>query len=561
MSNVNPVTLSATYYWDHFQYVIRYLNKQYVSILSADEIQFLHDFQELSFQAQCLYLRLTGRRPQWFRLDKLKYQEIGDLEVPLLVLVNKDFIQYAEIASDDLVEILPVFTKSECVEIAKLVPDFPSFPSSIPRNELVQLLLYFEDRTSLIRILDLYISGLIKPLKTDLHAFCLFLFFGSRHRNMTDFVVRDLGHRQFVSVEEEDLVPYFSTRLEAIQKWKISVWREWFYSVKDNHSSVETILSFWEQEIGSMYENLTEKSVGLFEKSLFELGRWLERMNYLDEALLVYERSLMPGALERRVRILHKNKVLDTAIELARLGVALAVSPKEQHFFEDYLSKQGSNKHIKKVTSSLKNAELVGIPIAFQAHVERGVITYYQNLGYKAHFTENHVWKNLVGLLAWDLIFTVPKEKKDGFHHPFQWAPSHYSKDHFALGHLPEFRERLSILSNLKATKNRFEEVIQLNKGKLNPLVDWYSIDLDVILKIIECIPMDALKKVLIYFWSHLNSHAKGFPDLFIYSSNEYFFVEVKSPNDHLSAIQYFWHDFFKREEIAFKLVRVHWER
>jgi hypothetical protein len=37
-------------------------------------------------------------------------------------------------------------------------------------------------------------------------------------------------------------------------------------------------------------------------------------------------------------------------------------------------------------------------------------------------------------------------------------------------------------------------------------------------------------------------------------------FIEVKSPNDHLSAIQYFWHDYFRQIDIPFRLIRVQWK-
>ena len=51
----------------------------------------------------------------------------------------------------------------------------------------------------------------------------------------------------------------------------------------------------------------------------------------------------------------------------------------------------------------------------------------------------------------------------------------------------------------------------------------------------------------------------EGFPDLFIFKDSEYQFIEVKSPTDHLSAIQYFWHDFLRKAGIETQLCRVVW--
>jgi hypothetical protein len=70
----------------------------------------------------------------------------------------------------------------------------------------------------------------------------------------------------------------------------------------------------------------------------------------------------------------------------------------------------------------------------------------------------------------------------------------------------------------------------------------------------------ESLKQVCLHFWKNASTHAKGFPDLFIYRGQEYAFIEVKSPNDHLSAIQHDWHQFFREQKIEIKLLRVVWE-
>ena len=55
-------------------------------------------------------------------------------------------------------------------------------------------------------------------------------------------------------------------------------------------------------------------------------------------------------------------------------------------------------------------------------------------------------------------------------------------------------------------------------------------------------------KNICLHFWKNASTHAKGFPDLFIFRGEEYAFIEVKSPNDHLSAIQHDWHQFFREQ-------------
>jgi hypothetical protein len=90
-------------------------------------------------------------------------------------------------------------------------------------------------------------------------------------------------------------------------------------------------------------------------------------------------------------------------------------------------------------------------------------------------------------------------------------------------------------------------------------LIDWYTLDIELIRELVHRVPQESLALVLRYLWTHLSTHAKGFPDLFIYKDSEYQFIEVKSPTDHLSAIQYFWHDFLIKTGIKFELYRVAW--
>jgi tetratricopeptide (TPR) repeat protein len=323
------------------------------------------------------------------------------------------------------------------------------------------------------------------------------------------------------------------------------MWREWFYT---SSVSADEMLASWRVHMLPFAESLLEPSIRAFEKTCYALGRLLEREKAYVEALEVYEVSLSGASLERRVRVLQKMGEMEEAINWARVGLELCDSPTEIHFFEDFLAKQASKKSIKQVTSSLKQAELIEISPEYIGQVEAGVAAYFEAQGYYAAFTENQIWRNFLGLFAWDLIFA---ERKEGFHHPFQWAPSHYGKESFA-GELPLYllEDRVELLAVLRA---RAAE----NQGAMNPLVDWYSLDFDLMERFLNAMPTDGLAAIAHYMWTHLGTHVKGFPDLFIQKGDDYAFVEVKSPNDHLSAIQHFWHDFMRRNGVSVRLIRL----
>ncbi len=549
--------LASGYYWDHFQYVLRYVEKHYSEILSEDEFAFLQSYHDLSLPAQCLYLRLSSRRSNWFRTNKLQYQEIPDVEMACRALATVGFLQFLNPVSEcSASTLLAIFTRKECGELASAFSKDIRIPTAFSKAEAVEFLSSHFSQEELFEVLLDRFGHVVQPLETDRFEFIQFLFFGSTSRDMTDFVVRDLGHRQFMEVAEEDFIPFFSTRLEAIQKWKISRWRLALRNLPPDESLDELAMD-WEAEIWPMADELNDKSLGAFERSLFELARRYERHAQIDSALKLYERSLMPESLERRVRLLQKLGRKTEAVDWARVGLEISLNPKELHFFEDFVAKQDAKMAIKKVTKTLKAAEKVSIPQEYQGNVEVGVIHYFQKQGFEAHFTENHLWKNLIGLLAWDLIFDLSKQS---FHHPFQYAPTSFHSEEFSVESLAEFSKLLDMLDDTDSCLAHLKKVSEMQQGIMNPYVDWFSFDLSVLAALLKHVSSESLKQVCLHFWKNASTHAKGFPDLFIYRGQEYAFIEVKSPNDHLSAIQHDWHQFFREQKIEIKLLRVVWE-
>lgn len=557
MNQMNPVELSPTYYWDYFDYIIKYIEKHYSNLLSDAEMEFKVSFQGLTFESQFLYLRLASRRISWFRTENLVYAEIPNISECVEELISKGFMTKFSIENvDSLQEVLSVFSKQECTQIAKKIIPHSKGIQQLKKNDLVLELLRKEDFSSIFDLIQSYSSQIVQPLALTYFSFFQFLFFGSRHRDLSDFVVRDLGHRSFVETKEEYFVPYFQNRKEALEKWNISIWRQWFYEIMPQEQVSEVIFISWQNEILPLKDELTELASFSFEKTIFEVGRYLERKNELEMALEIYQHSLQSNVIERIVRIYQKLKNWDQSIYWARIGLELSLNPKEIHFFTDFLAKLETKKSIKKVTQSLKEAEKITIPIEWKSNVELGVIDYFQNQGYYAAFSENRVWKSLVGLWFWDIIF----DSKDlAYHHPFQTAPSHYAKQNFLVTKKVEFLDLLSMIENKNELISHLNIQSKKYTTKINPLVDWMNLNMELIEKVVYALPSEAILAVINQIWMNLSTHSKGFPDLFVQKGEEYVFIEVKSPNDHLSAIQYYWHDFFKQVGIEFKLIRVEW--
>jgi hypothetical protein len=545
MENAEPSNFSPTYYWDYFQYVLRYVDKHYKNLLNPSESEFISSFQSLSFGGQCLYLRLSGRSVTWFNRFQLNYAEIDSLDLIIEELISKGFVgEYNTTVFTPA--ILQVLTKQACVNLIKDISTSKESYKALSKQALVDLLVG-QPLSPTFQTRDW-----IKPLQLDLYHFCSFLFFGSKNRDLKEFVVRDLGHRQYVEVAEADFQPYFTTRKEIDDKWQLSLWREWFYEQQDQLDPGQLKTSLFES-IVPMAHDLSELAIPAFERLLFQVGRFLERQNYLSDALDVYELAGSAQALERRVRILAKLKRLDEAIQWAEFGQLHVENPTELHFFQDFLARQASKKQVKQVTGRLKKAAKIEIDGSYQSRVEQGLMDYYAEQGYYAVFSENGVWKNILGLLTWELIFT---DRSAGFHHPFQYAPT----IDFTQVNPARFSELLDLLHDRPQVLTHMRSVAVQHMGVINPLVDWMHLNWELIERVLACVEVNALQQVLTLMWSRLSTHAKGFPDLFIQRGDEYAFVEVKSPNDHLSAIQHFWHDSFEELGIPVSLIRVVWK-
>ena len=107
-SKIKPIILPQKYYHQYFTEVLSFVKKYSAHLMGPEEKVFILDFNKLSMDAQCLFIRLSNRRGPYFRLDKLKYDEISSIEAATKELKFSGFIS----SEFDLNErIFEVFTK------------------------------------------------------------------------------------------------------------------------------------------------------------------------------------------------------------------------------------------------------------------------------------------------------------------------------------------------------------------------------------------------------------------------------------------------------------------
>ena len=559
------IELPPKYYLEYFQYLINFVQKKYQHILNETEQSFLIHFEALTEDEKCLFIRFTNRTGSFFRTEKLKYSEIENIPEVLSVLIQKGFIE--PLNSSHIIqagEVLDIFNKTELIEMAKMLNLETRGKASMKKEEVLDWLFEVGDWEEVVELLNhqdfteihaLPHSVVKVGFETEV-AMLKFLFFGSRHGDMTEFVTRDLGFQNYEKYDEDKMVAYFQTRQEVEDKFKVSIAREDFYLMQQ--ADIETIeIHNWFMGWADTHrKDLSEIAQPTFERFTLKVAAHLEKKKALDEALEVFRMTEEPPSRERQVRILDKLKNKEEAKALCEMMLLDYKNANEQFFAEDYLNRLLAKKSKKAVTKHLHNSESVMIDISWKRQVEFGVIDYYEQQGLKATFTENHLWRSLFGLMFWDIIFDTDTL---AIHHPLQRSPSDLFKPTFFEKRKERMEERLLMLEDEDATTVYMNRIFFEKFGITNPLVEWYGGLFPLILTVLEKLSPEQLTLIMLEMARSLRENLRGFPDLFMWGDGEYSFIEVKSPTDSLSNQQLYWLRFFESINVRSKVLRVEW--
>ena len=563
------IELPPKYYLTYFQYLIDFVKKKYQHILNETEQQFLADFEALTENEKCLFIRFCNRTGTFFRTEKLKYVEIENIPESLNGLIDKGFIEsLSENHLLEAAEVLDIFNKSELIELAKMLNLETRGKASLKKEEVLDWLLAVGNWEDMIYLLNLedYANihvlphSLVKVVKQTEVQMLKFLFFGSRHGDMTEFVTRDLGFQSYEKFDEDKMVAYFQTRQEVEDKLKVSLAREDFYLMQQADIEILDIYNWFMDWTETHRKELSEIAILTYGTFSLRVALYLEKKKALDEALIIFRLTEESPSRERQVRILDKQKNREEAKALCELILAEPQNATEQFFAEDYLNRIEAillkKKSKKAVTQQLHNSDSITIAATWKRQVEFGVIDYYQNRGMKAEFTENHLWRSLFGLLFWDIIFDTDSL---AIHHPLQRSPSDLFKPTFFEKRKEKMEERLKMLEDEDATIVYMNRIFFEKFGLTNPLVQWYGGLFPLILTLLERLSPEQITLITLEMAKNLRQNLRGFPDLFIWADGEYSFIEVKSPTDSLSNQQLFWLRFFESVNVRSKVLRVEW--
>ncbi len=538
------VILPERYFLDYFRYVCDFVQEMYPDLVGPQQ-EFIDAFFNLPVEAQCLYLRLNNRKGCFFRLEKLTYPEISDIEKAAGVLCELGFTRMAK-DDDPLAELLPIFTKGELVNIwNKSFPESTVKQSSL-RPAIEALFLDAGDAEMLNAE-----AKVIVQLQVEHVELIKIMFFGQPYGDLNQFVARDVGHVLTPFEKQKSFKRLFEKRGQIDELWKLLCWYEEFKFLLTQEIEPDQLVTWIKPKVVRL-EGVYPTTRVISDKFCYKVGVYFEQNGFLDEALKFFALSERPEAYRRRLMVLNKLKDVEETLAYARWLSKKGKNATLKILGQDYCARLEDGARVQRTTDRLKQARMIEVYYDKACRIEGAVLDYYRNIGYQGFFSENYTWRSLFGLIYWDILYDF---SSDAIHQPLQRVPSDlydgfYEKRQAALENVFEAIPTLELLAE------HLHNTIITKKGQANPFVHWHENLGEHIQEYLNWLNIEQIRAVLTEMAKNPKENATGFPDLFVFNDQEYAFYEVKSPNDHLSAQQWYWINFFEEVGISVDILK-----
>ncbi|OOF01997.1 hypothetical protein BZG80_13785 [Salinivibrio sp. MA440] len=533
-----PDPLSPYYYHHNFQSLIGLVSERDWDLLTGKERAWLTCFQQLSFKAQCLLVRLLMRRHDYFLADKLIYPELGDTRPLLHNLADNGFVSITDTAPADV--LFNLLSK------AQLIDAFPAVALAKSASKT-------QWQTA---ITDTYDDPLISPYalvvchQPDLLPVLLLLYFGNSRQDLSQFVVAELGIQQFESYPVSQSERLFQHR-QHIDDWlHLSALTDTVWQAKK--AKRPALILALQSRLPQPFEwpPLERKRQRLVNR----IAREFERHDDFPSATLLYQTTTQPPSRERQARMLIKQGYIDDA---SRIIAAMLDAPHDEEEYDvacRIAKKKPLREHARLVPTNSVNPAIVDsetLTLPLEHRVEWDVAAYYRCQGWQVWYSENSLLNALFGLFFWDILF-LPIS--GAFVNPFQRGPRDLYSDDFVTKRQPQIHARLA---NINQARDWIARHYQQKQGLSNDWVNWSVIEwplLDAALHALSDTQLSACFKRILFDRRH---NRRGHPDLFMCRGDAYQWVEVKGPGDVLQPHQSRWLQFFHQNGICAKVVYV----
>lgn len=551
MAESTTPPLSPYYYRDNYLCLCDTVSTQYGDILNAGELAMLQVFRDLTFDAQCLYVRLISRTGPWFRESKLAYAELGPMTPLVDELLVHGMAQEATVLSAQ--ELGKLFTRGELQQIFGAL-DYTGLTGKPALLFAIEQLALDAKETRLA--IAAHDSGrIVAPLSVELTQLLQLLFFGNRRQSLTDFVLQDLGLTRYYPYALNRAQRLFSCRAALDEYLACAALGDAHYTLLDSgdHEQLPALAS--QLLPMDIHFPSSEKH---WHRLCNNLARDLERLDERELALALYCRSNRHPARERRARILEGGGDWAGAISLCE---EILASPRCE---AEYETAQRILPRVKRKADGTRLPQrrdaftqvTLALPRGSGA-VEEQVATHLQPQWRAVHYVENTLMNTLFGLAFWEQIFApVPGV----FHNPFQSAPADMYDSAFREKRADAITQRLAQLrgQNLATALVQAYEQYQHYECRWT---HWRYISLELVEACARVIPTAHLLAIWERMLFDPAENRRGFPDLIALGAEagEYCMIEVKGPGDALQDSQKRWLRYFQAQGIPAQVAWVEW--
>ncbi len=505
------------YYARNLERLFDDVARRHRDLLDDREWALIEGFRRVGVPARRLFARLVSRSRPWLRLDSLGYREVGDVPAALDVLCEAGLTALHPAAPAEA--LLGLLTRAE------LHAAFPRVQGRTKADWIASCVARYPDAAIRERLAARHPwVGL-----ADRGAFsaCLVLFFGGDHRDLSTFVMQDLG---MVRYEAYPLGPHtraFAGRDQLARYLLCRRLSSWSRRLDEAPALAAPIRGILQPAPRSRMEQRVRDRV------LNRLGQWHERRGELREALACYEPSTSHPARERRARVLRRLGDEAAVADVLEQMRADPWTPEEEDFAVRFACSSGRRSRASFAISECRLRDVT--PPSIEAHA---VALLTANGGRGWHL-ENLLPLGLAGLLFWDVIFApVP----GAFSHPFQAGPRDLFWPDFVRARRSLLTARARQLAIPGAVAAELRAVSRAKRGIANDLVHWGAISEPLIDALLANVPQAIIAELATRTLLDLPRARTGFPDLLlIYGRNAWELVEVKGPGDQLQPAQRIW--------------------
>lgn len=544
-----PEELPEGYYLKNFSFLLRFVSDAYPALLDDEERALASSFFSLDEDAQKLYVRLSNRKGDLFRTDRVNYAEIPDLPSTLSRLVDQGFAVGIVPALSDAVTLC---TKTEL----QALPQLKHLPRQSRKAELIDQLMSAETAGfSQVNPVEHHDIEVLEIYGQETLARYRLLFFGNFYQDMTEFVLHELV-APFEQYELTGQGGPFENRQAVDRLIILKNLSDLSYEVIESDTTGDDLLALLEHFPERPSERLHARR---YDKTINRIARQLERLGRHAEALAAYRRTVSAPSRERRARIFSNLGDHPAALALCEAIEAQPLSESERVFARTFGNRLAKRQKLSPTFPAVRRPgdipQSTVIMPSSSDRVELDAVQFYNANQDQAiaFYVENMLFRSLFGLCFWDVIFAPVAGV---FFNPFQRGPIDLYTEDFVPNRAQLIEQRMQQIAEgemAAIVSKTFAE----KSGVTNHFVSWGYLSDELLELALTHIPISHHLLIFRRMLTDLKNNASGFPDLVLFYPDGYELIEIKGPGDKLQENQTRWFSYFIDHEIPASVVNV----